>query len=68
MKRNMGNVDRIIRIFLSAVFAYLYFAGVVTGVLGLVLIILGGVFVLTSAIGFCPLYTVLGFNTCQTKK
>ncbi|THU39587.1 DUF2892 domain-containing protein [Niastella caeni] len=68
MKRNMGNIDRIIRIFLSAVFAYLYFAGVVSGMFGLILVILGSVFLLTSIIGFCPLYTVFGFNSCPEKK
>jgi hypothetical protein len=68
MKKNMGPADRIIRILLAAAFAYLYFAGVVTGVFGLILVILGSVFVLTGLIGFCPLYTVFGFNTCQAKK
>lgn len=68
MKQNMGNVDRIIRILVAAVFAYLYFSGTVTGTLGLVLVILGGVFVLTSLVGFCPLYTLVGLNTCPKKK
>jgi hypothetical protein len=68
MKKNMGSADRIIRILLAAVFAYLYFGGVVTGTLGLVLVILGGVFVLTSLISFCPLYTLVGINTCPAKK
>lgn len=68
MKQNMGNVDRIIRILVAAVFAYLYFSGTVTGTLGLVLVILGGIFVLTSLVGFCPLYTLVGLNTCPKKK
>ena len=68
MKPNMGNVDRIIRIVIAAVFAYLYFSGTVTGTLGLVLVILGGVFVLTSLISFCPLYTLVGVNTSPAKK
>ena len=67
MKKNMGNPDRLIRILLAAGFAYLYFAGVVTGIIGLILVILGGVFLLTSLIGFCPLYTIFKFNTCSTK-
>jgi hypothetical protein len=49
MKQNMGSVDRILRIVLAAVFAWLYFSGTVTGVLGLVLLVLGVVFVLTSS-------------------
>ena len=67
MKKNMGNADRIIRILLAAVFAYLYFAGIVAGTPGLILVIFGGVFLLTSVIGFCPLYTIFGFNTCHKK-
>ena len=68
MKVNMGNADRIIRVLLAAVFAYLYFSGTVSGTPGLILVILGGVFVLTSLVGFCPLYSLVGVNTCSTKK
>jgi Protein of unknown function (DUF2892) len=68
MKPNMGKIDRIIRVLLAAVFAYLYFSGTVTGVLGIVLVILGAVFVLTSLVSFCPLYTLVGLNTCPAKK
>lgn len=67
MKKNMGTADRIIRILIAAVFAYLYFGGVVTGTLGIVLVALGGVFVLTSLISFCPLYSLVGLNTCPKK-
>jgi Protein of unknown function (DUF2892) len=68
MKPNMGNADRIIRVLLAAVFAFLYFSGIVTGTLGLILVILGAVFVLTSLVSFCPLYTLVGLNTCPAKK
>ncbi|MBE2230304.1 MAG: DUF2892 domain-containing protein [Chitinophagaceae bacterium] len=67
MKPNMGTADRIIRVLLAAVFAYLYFSGTVSGTLGLVLVILGGVFLLTSLVSFCPLYPLLGINTCGKK-
>jgi hypothetical protein len=68
MKKNMGSTDRIIRVVLAAVFAYLYFGGIVTGTFGLVLVILGAVFLLTSLVSFCPLYTLVGMNTCKIKK
>ena len=61
MKRNMSNIDRLIRAVVAALFAYLYFGGVVTGTLGIVLAVLGAVFLLTSIVSFCPLYTL--FNT-----
>lgn len=68
MKKNMGIADRIIRLLAAGLFAYLYFGGIVTGTFGLVLVILGGVFVLTSLVGSCPLYTLFGFNTCSVKR
>lgn len=68
MKKNMGGTDKLIRIILAAVFSVLYFTGTVTGIAGIVLLILGAVFLLTSVIGFCPLYTLVGINTCKVKK
>ena len=67
MKRNMSNIDRIVRLVLAAVFAYLYFSGIVTGTLGIVLLALGAVFVLTSFIAFCPLYVPFKFSTYKDK-
>jgi hypothetical protein len=67
MKKNMGSTDKIIRIILAAIFAVLYFTGTVTGTFGLVLLVLGGVFLATSLISFCPLYTLVGLNTCSKK-
>ena len=68
MKKNMSNVDRIIRVILAAVFAYLYFSGTVTGTIGVVLVVLGAVFLLTSLISSCPLYSIFGISTCPTKQ
>jgi len=65
MKANMGSADRIIRILLAIVFAALYLTGTVTGTIGLVLVVLGAVFMATSLIRFCPLYTIFGMNTCK---
>ena len=65
MKRNMSNADRIIRVLIAALFAYLYFSGIVPGTLGLVLVILAAVFVLTSLVSFCPIYTIFGLSTCS---
>ena len=50
MKRNMSNLDRLIRVVVAAVFAYLYFGGVVTGALGVILLVLAVVFLLTSVV------------------
>ena len=68
MKANMGNTDKVIRILVAIVFATLYFTGTVTGTLGVILLVLGGIFVATSLISFCPLYSIFGLNTCPVKK
>jgi drug/metabolite transporter superfamily protein YnfA len=65
MKKNMSSADQIIRVLIAAVFAVLYFTGTVTGTLGLVLLVLGGVFVLTSLISFSPLYAIFGISTYE---
>ena len=61
----MGITDRIIRIVVAIIVAALYFTGTVTGTLGIILLIVGGIFLLTSVISFCPLYTVFGIKTCK---
>ncbi len=68
MKKNMGTADRIFRIILAAVIAFLYYNKTITGTLGIVLLVLAGVFVLTSLISFCPLYKLVGLNTCPAKQ
>lgn len=64
----MGNIDRIVRILVAIVIAVLVFTNVLSGTLGIVLLVLAGVFVLTSVISFCPLYTLVGINTCPKDK
>ena len=63
MKRNMSNIDRIVRVLVAALFAWLYFSGVITGALGIVLLVVGAVFVLTSVVSFCPLYAIFKLST-----
>jgi K+-transporting ATPase A subunit len=63
MKQNMGSADKVIRILVAALFAVLYFTGVVSGVTGIVLLVMAGIFVLTSLVGICPLYLPFGLKT-----
>lgn len=64
MKKNMGTADRVIRVILAILFGALYFTETVTGTFGIVLLVLGVVFILTSLVGFCPLYAPFGIRTC----
>jgi len=68
MKKNMGITDTVIRILLALVFIILFYMKIITGTLGIVLLIFAGVFLLTSFVSFCPLYTIFGFKTCSNKK
>jgi hypothetical protein len=68
MKKNMGSADRIIRLIIAAIIAVLYFTNVINETLGLILLIIAGVFALTSFISFCPLYRIFGFSTCAANK
>jgi len=63
MKKNMGNIDKVIRILVAVVFVVLYFTHVISGTLGIILLILATVFVVTSILGFCPLYLPFGLST-----
>ena len=63
MKRNMSNLDRIIRVVIAALLAYLYFGGIITGGLGIFHVVLSAILLLTSIIGFCPLYTLFKIST-----
>ncbi|WP_340066790.1 DUF2892 domain-containing protein [Ascidiimonas aurantiaca] len=67
MKKNMGNADRIIRIVIAAALGILFYQGIIAGTLGIVLLVLAGVFVLTSFVGFCPLYAPFGLSSCSVK-
>jgi Protein of unknown function (DUF2892) len=65
MKKNMGTIDRVIRILLAIVFIVLYLNGSITGVVAIILGILAFVFIVTSLIGFCPLYAACKISTIK---
>ena len=63
MKKNMGTLDKSIRIIVAVIIESLYFTKVISGTLAIVLLIFAAVFIVTSFISFCPLYTFIGLNT-----
>ncbi len=68
MKKNMGTVDRIIRVTLAVIVAILYFTGQISGIAAIVLGIFALIFIVTSAIGFCPLYVPFKLSTIKKQK
>lgn len=65
MKKNMGNMDRTIRIIVTAVIALLCFTGQITGTAAIILGVIAVIFIVTSLISFCPLYAILGISTAK---
>ena len=68
MKKNMGSLDKGIRVSVAIIIALLYMFDVIQGTLAYVLMGIAIIFLITSFINFCPLYALLGINTCKVKK
>lgn len=67
MKKNMGIIDISVRLVIAALIIVLYFIHVISGILAIILLVVAGVFILTSLLKFCPLYTIFGLNTGAKK-
>jgi hypothetical protein len=65
MKKNVGTIDKVIRILLAVVIAVLYFTHLISGTIAIVLLILAGIFILTSLVSFCPIWMALGIKTIK---
>jgi hypothetical protein len=63
----MGTIDRVVRIVFALSIAVLFFTGQITGTLSIILLALSAIFLLTSLVSFCPLYTLVGIKTSKTK-
>ncbi|CAZ94367.1 DUF2892 domain-containing protein [Zobellia galactanivorans] len=68
MKTNMGRTDRIIRLIFAIIVGVLFWQHAIGGILAYVLLAIAAIFVITSFIGFCPLYTLFGFSSCKIKE
>ena len=63
MKKNMGKIDRIVRIVIAAIIVILFFTNQITGIAGILLLVFCGILLITSFAGSCPLYLPLKINT-----
>ncbi len=68
MKNNMGMIDKVLRVSLAVVVGVLIALGELQGTAAIVLGIFAAIFLITSLVGFCPLYTLVGLKTCPAKK
>ena len=67
MKKNIGTIDKAVRLVVAAIILLLYFTNVISGTLALVLLVVAAVLAITSLIGICPLYMLFGINTLSKK-
>jgi len=67
MKKNMGSADRLIRILLTVIVVILFAMDIISGTLGIVLMVAAGILVLTSFVSFCPIYRIFGISTCTVR-
>ncbi len=67
MKKNMGTIDKTIRIIIALALIILYATNLITGIFGILMVVVAAVFILTSIFSFCPLYALLGLNSGSKK-
>ncbi len=63
----MGTLDRSIRLVVALIIAVLFYMGILSSTIGVVLLVVAGIFTVTSFVSFCPLYSLVGLNTCKVK-
>lgn len=68
MTKNMGSADKLVRVLIAAVIGILYYLDKITGTLAYVLMAVAIILLITSLVNFCPLYKLIGVNTCKLKK
>jgi len=67
MKKNMGPVDRILRSIVALTLIALYILDIITGTIGIVVVVFASIMLISAIIGNCPPYALMGFNTCKKK-
>ncbi len=64
----MGALDRFIRLMVALIIVVLFYRDILSSTIGVVLLVVAGIFTVTSFVSFCPLYSLVGLNTCKVKK
>ncbi len=68
MKANMGMADKAIRLLGAIILIIFFYKGVLTGIWGIIGLIVALLLTVTSLIGYCPVYLLFGINTNTSKK
>ncbi|HEY3371601.1 MAG TPA: DUF2892 domain-containing protein [Prolixibacteraceae bacterium] len=65
MNKNMGSIDKVIRILIVVAIAVLFFTKVLTGTAAVILLVVAGILLLTVLVSFCPIWAILGIKTVR---
>jgi len=68
MNKNIGKIDKIIRIIAAVIISMVYMIGIVPEPFSFILLALGGILLITAIIDFCPLYSILNINSAKKSK
>lgn len=68
MKKNVGAIDKLIRLVVALLIVIAYFQGLVSGILAIILLAVAAIFAVTSVVGTCPIYAIFGISSCPPKK
>lgn len=66
MNKNIGKIDKIIRIVIALLISTLYITGFVSGALGFILLAIGGILLVTALVDFCPIYSILKIKSTKS--
>jgi ABC-type uncharacterized transport system permease subunit len=67
MKKNVGSIDKIVRLVIAVIAVYVAYKGMVASPWDYVLYAVAAIMVITSLMGSCPLFSIFGINTCKVK-
>ena len=65
MKKNMGTLDRVIRILAAVAIVALYYTNQISGTIAIIGLVIASIFIVTSLMSFCPIYLPFGIHTCK---
>jgi len=65
MKKNVGTIDKVVRVVIALVAFWAAYTGKVASPINYVLYAVGGIMAFTTIMGSCPLYSIMGVKTCK---
>ena len=68
MRKNVGSIDKLVRLLIAIALIVLFYLEIITGTLGIIALVLALVLSITSLVSFCPIYALFGLSSCEKEK